>query len=391
MAVFPLFDGMFIWMFAYLCTVVAASTQNATVLGAGASAFYPDAIFSYRFEQPGVQVLFYNTISSDLSLCRLTNYSRECAATDTTQPYYLDWASLVALPNSNVYQRYPDIQLYPTCANAFGPIFNLNGTTNLVLSMQTLAKIWSGRIKAWDHPDIRASNPNFTAWNVPANQPIELVARPDSSSFTALFKKTLGDADPSFPVSAPNWGGVKVTSISAGAALVAYVMLRPYTLGYAGTAEGVVSMVKLNRSGTIVELSSSSVQYAVLEKGLSFGNNNDDPAHLTSDLTSALNPLAWPIVYYSYIAVRKSTLRPGATCATVSAMVDFWLWLWGSSDVTTLASNQGFFTLPEVVRDTVVARFKADISCGGRQVWQETAVPVVTGYGLESASAIFDK
>lgn len=29
---------------------------------------------------PGVQVLFYNTISSDLSLCRLTNYSRECAA-----------------------------------------------------------------------------------------------------------------------------------------------------------------------------------------------------------------------------------------------------------------------------------------------------------------------
>lgn len=39
-------------------------------------------------------------------------------------------------------------------------------------------------------------------------QPIELVARPDSSSFTALFKKTLGDADPTFPVSAPNWGGV---------------------------------------------------------------------------------------------------------------------------------------------------------------------------------------
>eukprot|EP00667_Euglena_gracilis_P029990 EG_transcript_40670 len=51
----------------------------------------------------------------------------------------------------------------------------------------------------------------------------------------------------------------------------------------------------------------------------------------------------------------------------------------------------GFIPLPEVVRDQVVARFKQDIRCGGRLVWHEGELPVLTGFGTESASPIFDR
>eukprot|EP00667_Euglena_gracilis_P029433 EG_transcript_38977 len=150
-------------------------------------------------------------------------------------------------------------------------------------------------------------------------------------------------------------------------------------------------MAKLNRSGVVVEFGEQSVQYAVLEKGLSFGNNGDDPAHLTGDLHNAVNPLAWPMVMWTYVGVRKSTLRPGATCATRTALVNYWLWFWSSADMAALGTRLGFTAVPAVVRQQAVARFKEDIYCDGVRVWQEADTPVLAGYGTESASAIIDK
>eukprot|EP00667_Euglena_gracilis_P027877 EG_transcript_34944 len=151
-----------------------SNTQLVPLVGAGAASlqFFQNTIFDYRFVDPSVQATYSGAILSDGALCRLLNYTRECASTDTLQPLYLDWASIVTVPGPAVYQRYPDLQLYPACAFAVAPVYNLNGITNLVLSVQILAKIWSGRIRTWDHPDIVATNPNFTSWNIPVNQSI---------------------------------------------------------------------------------------------------------------------------------------------------------------------------------------------------------------------------
>eukprot|EP00667_Euglena_gracilis_P009111 EG_transcript_9248 len=322
------------------------------------------------------------------------NYSKECSPTDTALPLYLDWASTVNIPTTSMYQRYPDLQVYPTSAFGIAPLYNLNGVSNLVLSVQTLAKIWSGRITTWDHPEIVASNPNFMSWNIPANQSIQLAARGDTIGATLVLKKVMHAVDPTFSATAASWGGlVKPVVYASGSGLVSYVFRTPYTMGYAAPAdaEGLAPMVKLNRSGTIVECNSGSVQYAVLEKGLSFGNNGDDPQHLTSDISNALNPLAWPFVLWGYIAVRKATLRPGASCTTVATLADFWLWFWYSTEVATLIEAQHTVALPEVVRDQVVARFKTDLYCGGQRVWREADPPVVSGYGAESATPVFDK
>eukprot|EP00667_Euglena_gracilis_P020288 EG_transcript_21960 len=278
-----------------LCSCEGTNTQLVPLVGAGAPCiqFFQDAVFDYRFVDPSVQATFFGAVFSDGALCRLMNYTAECAATDTLLPFSVDFGSILNIPTPEMYRKYPDLQLYPVCTYAVAPIYNLNGVDDLVLSIQILAKIWSGRITTWDHPDIVANNPNFSSWNVPTNQSITLVAYVDSAGVTELLKEVMAAADPTFPAAA-NWGEFVQPAIhSSIIGGIAHVSRNPYTLGYttAGEALGLVPMARLNRSGTIVQFDEASVQYAVMEKGLSFGNNGDDPAHLTGDLSNAVNPL----------------------------------------------------------------------------------------------------
>eukprot|EP00667_Euglena_gracilis_P012691 EG_transcript_13054 len=359
---------------------------------------YLDALFSYRFVEPNVHITFDGS-TTDQAFCRLTDSATECAPGDTVTPLQLDWGSAVSLPKADYYTRFSDLQLYPTVASAVVPIYNLNGVSDLVLTMQTLAKIWSGRITTWGHPDILDTNPDFKAWGVPPDQPIVLVARADSVGTTQVFKKALAGVDTYFgavvgTASAPAWKGPQPVLRQGLQLVLSYVMCTNYSLSYSVLGDALVNrvpMARLNRSGVVVAASAASVQYAMLELGLAFGNNGDAPEHLTADLYNARNPLAWPIASYAYLAVRKTTPRPGVPCAVVAALVDFWRWFWVDAEVEALATSLGFSVLPPVVRDVVVGRFSADLRCAGRVVYQEEAKTVVAGYGPASAILLFDQ
>eukprot|EP00667_Euglena_gracilis_P008151 EG_transcript_8241 len=388
-------------MLAYIFGDMATATTTIELQGTGSSlpvSLYLNAFFAYRFVAPGVKMTFA-TSTLQSTLCRLENYTTECPAADTAQPHHLDWGSMSAPISLDAYVRYPDLQLYPTVAGAVVPIYNLNGVTDLVLSLETLAKIWSGRITTWDHPDIVALNPEFNSWKIPSNQPITLVARGDSSSITQLFRTALAAADDVFAAqvgtsSAVAWNGTQPLLAMGVQLVISTVMWHPYALSYSPVGDALTSQVPyaaLNRSDVVVTASSESVDYALLELGADFGNNGDAAAHLTAGLCNAVNPLAWPIVGYSYLAVRTATLRPGATCATVAALSNFWLWFWDSDEVETLATSLGFSVLPTVVKNKVVARFQADMQCGGADVYQATPVPVVEGYGPSTTTSVFNK
>eukprot|EP00667_Euglena_gracilis_P017536 EG_transcript_18495 len=333
----------FQWLLALVPSSTADSTQYIELQGTGAAlpmSLYLETFFAYRFVQPNVRMTF-TASTAEATLCRLQNYSAECPAGDTAQPWYLDWGSFAAPLPAAAYQGYPDLQLYPTVAGAVVPVYNLNGVTDLVLSLETLAKIWSGRITTWDHPSIVELNPNFKSWGIPANQPIVLVARGDAAGITQVFRKALAAVDEVFAdqvgtSTAVAWNGTQPVFANGVQLVISYVCRNNYTLGYSPLGDAVTNQVQyaaLNRSDVAVTASSTSVDYAMLELGASFGNNGDAADHLTADLTNAVNPLAWPIVGYSYLAVRKSTLRPGATCETVAALVNFWLWFWVADDV----------------------------------------------------------
>ncbi len=71
--------------------------------------------------------------------------------------------------------------------------YNLSGVSNLKLSPATIAGIFSGKIKTWNDPAIKADNSGVSL----PSTPITLAVRSDSSGTTQNFTEFLVDAAPS--------------------------------------------------------------------------------------------------------------------------------------------------------------------------------------------------
>eukprot|EP00667_Euglena_gracilis_P029528 EG_transcript_39230 len=153
---------------ALLLLTLGSPASGAALQGMGTtlpSHVYLDSPFSYSFVQPATQVQYYAR-ESQAGLCRLMSHSAECDPQDTDAPIDLDFAASTSTVKPAYYQKYPDLQMYPTLAAAIVPVYNLNGAEGLTLSKTALAQIFSGQIRSWDDVRIRDTNPNFTSWNV---------------------------------------------------------------------------------------------------------------------------------------------------------------------------------------------------------------------------------
>eukprot|EP00667_Euglena_gracilis_P000869 EG_transcript_867 len=384
------------WWMAWLTPGHAAGVQ---LEGAGSTLAYPiytAAALAYSFAQANVSVQ-YAGLGSGAGICRLEDASTMCPSAALAPPLHLDFAGSDALLTASDYSQFPDLQMYPTMAGAVVPVFNLGPVTNLTFSTSLLAQIFSGVVQHWDDPRILALNPQLNGI-VPYRQPITLVVRSDDSGTTQIFKKALAAFDSVFrkqigTSSSNNWTNVTTTQRSGNQGVVAYVMATAYTLGYSELGVAltnnlpVVKLLKAN--GSVVTASITSTNYAVLELGLNFGNDGDAPARLTADLQNAQGANAWPIVGYTYLVMRKRTLRAGATCANVVATVNFWYWFWTSNAATRIVGQEHFLPLPSVVLDVVLNRFTADITCDSQPVYQSEVLVPVTGQGTDLVSALF--
>eukprot|EP00667_Euglena_gracilis_P000867 EG_transcript_869 len=320
-----------------------------------------------------------------------------CAANSLASPLNIDFAASDALLTTSDYVKFPDLQMYPTMAAAVVPIFNLGDVTNLTLSTSLLAQIFRGQVVVWDDAAILALNPQLNG-TVPYRQPITLVVRSDASGTTQIFKKALAAFDSDFQsqigtASSNMWANVTTTKRSGNQGVVSYVMSTPYTLGYSELGIALTNklpMAKLQKhSGSVASASITSTDYALLELGLSFGNNGDDPSHLTADLENAQGANAWPIVGYTYLVMRRSTQRAGASCAYVQATISFWHWFWTSDIAARIVQTEHFSTLPSVVLEAVLGRFVADITCGGQAMYKSEALVPVRGQGTGLFSNLF--
>ena len=344
------------------------------VLGAGASLpsrLYKDAIAAYHFVNRSVQVS-YAVTGSGGGKCRIKG-----SCPEEPEPTSADFAGSDSLLTDAEYEQYPDLQMYPTVAGAVVPIYSLPGPPDLILSTQALAQIFRSEITTWDDPRIVALNPAFQAQGIPPGQRIEVVVRSDKSGTTEIFKKALAQFDPVFGAqvgtsSRPEWRNVTATRRAGNRGVAAHVRATPYAIGYCVRGEALDFQQPAARlrkaSGAVVAASQATVQYAVMELGVSFGNNGDPPGRLTADIHGARGAQAWPICGYTYLVLRKAARRPGADCGTVHATVAFWLWFYGSDVVKAFARDHGLVVLPEVVREAVVDRLRSDIVCEARCV-----------------------
>jgi phosphate transport system substrate-binding protein len=158
------------------------SDVSATVNGAGSSfqnTFNEAAIQGFQGENSKITVNYNPTGSG--------------AGKSSLQTKTVDFAGTDSLPKPDELASYQGGALlnFPTVAAPITVSYNLPDVKTLQLSGETLAKIFSLKVKTWDDASIKADNPGVT---LPSTA-ITVVHRSDSSGTTTNFTKFLTDVD----------------------------------------------------------------------------------------------------------------------------------------------------------------------------------------------------
>jgi phosphate transport system substrate-binding protein len=374
------------------------------IIGAGATfplEVYLEASHSYNVLHPEVSVS-YAGLGSGAGLCRIMNSTSKCPITDTSLPRAVDFAGSDSILSSSDYIQFPDLQMYPILVGAVAPIVNIPGintSSRLVLSVEALAQIFRGSIMFWNDPAIFLTNIPAVQALLPPSR-IEIVVRADKSGTTEILKKSLGRIDPIFlsqigTSSSSTWPGVSTTKIMRSVNIAAYVQQTPYSIGYTdlSLAQAIGLIVpQLMRPTGIVEASATSLGVAAAERGLDFGNNGDPPTYLTADIGGTIGSQSWPLCGYTYLVMRKNTLRPGSTCNTRRQTVLFWEWFLTSDSAKSISRTHLFSPLPQSIVDIVLHKLQDEILCNGVAVYTPRvestvliAAPTLFRYVLDEA------
>jgi phosphate transport system substrate-binding protein len=229
-----------------------------------------------------------------------------------------------------------------------GPItmsYNLSGVSSLKLSPATIAGIFSGKIKTWNDPAIKADN---SGASLPST-PITLAVRSDSSGTTANFTEFLVDAVGSAwslgSSSTIKWpSSARAASGNPGVAQV--VKSTPGAIGYVdystAKASGLTFASVKNKDGSYIAPSPESATAAA------------DSVALKPDLTFAAvwqgGATAYPITYQSWDLVNAK--QPDAnTAAMLKAYLGYLL-----GDGQKLLSQIGLAPLPSSIDQQAVAQ-----------------------------------
>jgi phosphate transport system substrate-binding protein len=229
-----------------------------------------------------------------------------------------------------------------------GPItmaYNLSGVSNLKLDPVTIAKIFSGSIKTWNDPAIKADNAGVSL----PSTPITLAVRSDSSGTTANFTLFLVDSAASAwslgSSSTVKWpGSARAASGNSGVAQV--VKTTPGAIGYVDYATAKASGLNFasvkNKDGSFVAPSPDSATAAA---------SSVSPK---SDLTFAAvwqgGANAYPITYQSWDLVNAK--QPNANdAAMLKAYLGYLL-----GDGQKLLGQLGYAALPSSLDQMAVAQ-----------------------------------
>ena len=200
---------------------------------------------------------------------------------------------------------------------------DVNGqrVTNLRLSPDTVAKIFTGVITKWNDAAIRADNPRLQLPNLP----VRPVVRSDGSGTTAQFTAYMASQTPGIWNSFCQRVGVSVNpcpSVSLWPDInapsqqfsdgVAAFVAAPYNNGAITYVEygyaqqrGFPAASVLNKAGYYTQPSANAVAIAL--QGVQI--NADETKNLQGVYTFP-DPRAYPVSSYSYMIVPKTTARP---------------------------------------------------------------------------------
>ncbi|OBH87670.1 phosphate ABC transporter substrate-binding protein PstS [Mycobacterium sp. E2989] len=238
----------------------------------------------------------------------------------------------------------------------FGPIalvYNLAGIPPLVVSSDALAKIFSGRITAWNDPILVALNPGVPL----PNTKITPIYRMDSSGTTDNLQKYLTAAAPqSWTKGVGNefQGGVG-EGATKSAGVVQAVRGMPGAIGYvekgfADQAGMPYAQIGTNK-GAVIPLTTETAGNAVRAANFVADGN---------DLVLDLNPMyasQEPGVYPLLMATYEIVCSKGSDSDTTGAIKSFLTVAAGSGQADL--PSAGYVPLPDKVKERLVATINA--------------------------------
>ena len=224
---------------------------------------------------------------------------------------------------------------YPILIAPITVSYNLSGVSNLKLSGPTIAGIFSGKIKTWNDPAIKADNSGVSL----PSTPITIAHRSDSSGTTANFSQFLVEAGGSAWTlgtgSVINWpASSRGGNGNAGVSQI--IKSTPGAIGYVDYADakasGLVFASIKNKDGQYVAPSVASASAAA-------GQASVKP-DLTFSAIWAPGASSYPITAQSWVLVYQ-TQSSANTAKLLQAYIGYLV-----GDGQKLLSNLGYAPLP---------------------------------------------
>jgi phosphate ABC transporter phosphate-binding protein len=305
---------------AVLTTTAAAGANYTQITGAG-STWSANAIQQWiaDVQQFGMQVNYSPTGSSD-GRSQFLQGTVDFAASDIPFQSHPDDGSQPEQPAPGSYAYIP--------VTAGGTVFAYNLTingqrvTNLRLSGQNIAKIFTGAITNWNDPAIAADNPQLTM----PNRTIVPVVRSDGSGSTAQFTLWMIAQYPNLWNAYCNKSGrAPACGETSYYPTVSGMIAQNGDLGVMGYvaqnyAQGAIGYVNysyalnahfpvakmLNSAGYYTEPTPDNVAVSLLQAQVDTADVNDPSLYLTQQLGGVYtdsDPRAYPLSSYSYLII----------------------------------------------------------------------------------------
>ena len=312
-------------------------TAGETLNGAGASFPYPVyTAWAHMYHQATSNKVNYQSIGSGGGIRQIKARTVEFGGTD---------APLKAedLNKDGLLQ-------FPAVIGGVVPVVNIEGLENVKIKLprKTLAKIFLGEIKTWDHPEIVAANPGIEIPKTPkkVEENIAVIHRSDGSGTTAIFTTFLATVYPEWEKKVGKGKSVKWPAGIGGKGnegVASYVKMIKNSIGYVEFAyakQNKLNYVLLdNQEGNFVEPS-----FEAFKEAAAYAKWEQDKGYYLW-LVDAPGAGSWPIAGATFIMMAKE--KPESN----KKVVKFFDWAFNNGDAA--AQKLIYVPLPSVLKDNI--------------------------------------
>jgi phosphate transport system substrate-binding protein len=203
---------------------------------------------------------------------------------------------------------------FPVAFGAITVSYNLPGVkSGLKLDGPTLANIFSGKIKTWNDPAIKALNPGLS---LPSTS-ITVVHRSDSSGTTDGFTTYLSDVSPTWKSSIGAGKDVKWPTGTGAAKNSGVAAAVKQTTGAVGYIEQAYALEN-NFTYAAVKNSAGTYVLPTISNTSAAANGIKVPADLGISTINSPDPQAYPIVSQTFLVTYQDPCKVGGASTSVA-------------------------------------------------------------------------